>query len=142
MATADEPPYESRGVTHAVVSILRTVPPVLAPPMEGSLVHLGGAEDACKAYNGDEIEHPMAVGLVRNGGEKFAGPGVIDMDYLLGANGGHLNVTGVAGRGTKSSFLLHVNYLLLHEARQQHALVVATHGGSTRRADYPKREEF
>lgn len=114
-----EPPYESRGVTYAVVSILRTVPPVLAPPMEGSLVHLGGAEDACKAYNGDEIEHPMAVGLVRNGGEKFAGPGAIDLDYLLGANGGHLNVTGVAGRGTKSSFLLHVNYLLLYEARQQ-----------------------
>ncbi|HEY7120056.1 MAG TPA: hypothetical protein VH475_25945 [Tepidisphaeraceae bacterium] len=116
---AYEPPYESRGVTYAVVSILRTEPSVLAPPMEGSLVHLGGEPEARKAYNADEIEHPMAIGLVRNGGERFAGAGAIDLDYLLGANGGHLNVTGVAGRGTKSSFLLHVNYLLLHEARRQ-----------------------
>jgi hypothetical protein len=118
---AYEPPYESRGVTYAVVSILRTTPPVLAPPTEGSLVHLGGEDDARKAYNADEIEkeNRLSVGLVRNGGERFAGAGVIDLAYLLGANGGHLNVTGVAGRGTKSSFLLHVNYLLLHEARQQ-----------------------
>ncbi len=71
------------------------------------------------AYAFDEIENPLAVGRVRNGGRRFAGPGRIDLDYLLGANGGHLNVNGVAGRGTKSSLLLHFNYLLLREARRQ-----------------------
>ena len=118
---AYEPPYESRGVTFAVVSILRTDPPVLTPPLEGSDVHIGGAEEARMAYGADETENPLAVGLVKNGGSRMAGPGLIDLDYLLGANGGHMSVTGVAGRGTKSSFLLHVNYLLLRAARQQQA---------------------
>lgn len=113
-----EPPYNSRGVTYAVVSILRTEPPVLAPPLECSDVYLGAAAEAQKAYGADEMENPLAVGLIKNGGQHFAGPGPIDTDYLLGANGGHLNVTGVAGRGTKSSFLLHVNYLLLDKARR------------------------
>jgi DNA helicase HerA-like ATPase len=113
------PPFDSPGFTFAEVTILRTDPAVLAPPLEGSDVFLGGERDAFLAYAGDEIEDPLAVGLVKNGGSVTVGPGRIDLDYLLGANGGHLNVNGVAGRGTKSSFLLHVNYLLLREARRR-----------------------
>jgi hypothetical protein len=113
------PPFDSPGFTYAAVTILRTDPAVLAPPLEGSNVFLGGEADARMAYAADEIEHPLAVGLVKNGGTRLAGPGRIDLDYILGANGGHLNVNGVAGRGTKSSLLLHFNYLLLREARSQ-----------------------
>lgn len=114
-----QPPFDSPGFTYAAVTILRTEPAVLAPPLEGSDVFLGGEGEARMAYAFDEIEEPLTVGRVRNGGSRFAGPGRIDLDYLLGANGGHLNVNGVAGRGTKSSLLLHFNYLLLREARRQ-----------------------
>lgn len=114
-----QPPFDSPGFTYAAVTILRTEPPVMTPPTEGSNVFLGGEREAYMAYGADEIEKPLAVGLVKNGGASYAGPGRIDLDYLLGANGGHLNVNGVAGRGTKSSLLLHFNYLLLHEARRQ-----------------------
>ena len=114
-----QPPFAAEGVTYAAVSILRTQPPVLTPPMEQSAVYLGGAAEARLAYGADLVERPLAVGLIKNGGSVVAGPGEIDLDYLLGTNGGHMNVNGAAGRGTKSSFLLHVNYLLLHEARRQ-----------------------
>jgi uncharacterized protein len=114
-----QPPFDSPGFTYAAVTILRTEPPVMTPPKEGSDVFLGGEREAYMAYGADEIENPLAVGLVKNGGTHYAGPGRIDLDYLLGANGGHLNVNGVAGRGTKSSLLLHFNYLLLREARRQ-----------------------
>jgi hypothetical protein len=114
-----EPPFAGEGVTYATVHILRTQPPVLTPPLEQSAVSLGGEAEARMAYGADEIERPLAVGLIKNGGDVIAGPGVIDLDYLLGANGGHLNVNGTAGRGTKSSFLLFVNWMLLHEARRQ-----------------------
>jgi len=57
------------------------------------------------AYGVEEMAYPVVVGLVRNGGEAVAGPAYIDLDYLLGAKGGHVNVTGIAGVATKSSFL-------------------------------------
>jgi len=114
-----QPPFDSPGFTYAAATILRTEPPLMTPPKEGSDVFLGGEQEAFIAYGADEIENPLRVGLVKNGGTHFAGPGRIDLDYLLGANGGHLNVNGVAGRGTKSSLLLHFNYLLLEEARRQ-----------------------
>lgn len=114
-----EPPFATEGFTYASASILRTEPPVFTPPRERSDVLLAGASEARIAYGADEIERPLAVGLVKNGGSEVAGPGRIDLDYLLGVNGGHLNVNGSSGRGTKSSFLLHVNWLLLDEARRQ-----------------------
>jgi len=48
-----------------------------------------------------------------------AGSGQIDMNYLIGVSGGHMNVNGVAGRGTKSSFLMLRFILMLLEAERQ-----------------------
>lgn len=114
-----QPEFRGEGVTFATATILRTEPPVLAPPLEQSSVFLGDENDARRAYRADEIENPLAIGLIKNGGSAIAGPGMIDLDYLLGINGGHMNVNGVAGRGTKSSFLLFVIYQILREARRR-----------------------
>ncbi len=114
-----EPPFKSEGITYALVTILRTEPPVLTPPLESSSVYLAQEADANRAYGVEEAENRVAIGLLKNGDSQVAGAGILDTDYLLGLNGGHLNVTGTAGRGTKSSFLLTVIRLLLNRARQQ-----------------------
>ncbi|NJN12375.1 MAG: ATP-binding protein [Richelia sp. RM2_1_2] len=114
-----QPEFRVEGVTFATATILRTERPVLAPPLEQSSVFLGDENDARRAYRADEIDNPLAIGLIKNGGSAIAGPGMIDLDYLLGINGGHMNVNGVAGRGTKSSFLLFVIYQLLRLARHR-----------------------
>ena len=116
---ATNPPFASAGFTYAKAIILRTEPVTHAPPNEESTVYLGGKRAAEKGYGVDRMGHPLAVGMLRNGGTEFAGPARIDLDFLLGENGGHLNVNGIAGLGAKSSFLLHVNYLLLREAAAQ-----------------------
>lgn len=112
-----EPEFKPEGVTYASVSILRTKPDVLTPPIELSKVYLGGESEANFSYGFSEMKRPMAVGRLRNGGSNYAGLAKIDLAYLLGDNGGHLNVTGMAGAGTKSSFLLTSVKLLLHEAQ-------------------------
>jgi hypothetical protein len=118
--TATGPPFASAGFSYARAAILRTDPVCHAPPTEESTVYLGGASDAEKGYGFDLMrdENKLAVGRVRNGGTDFAGPAVIDLAYLLGENGGHLNVNGIAGMGTKSSFLLHVLMLLMRWAKR------------------------
>ena len=115
------PPFESDGYTYAQVSILSVEPPALTPPCERSKVYLATQADAAAAYGADEIEDGCALstGLIKNGGTQLAGPGMIDLDYLLGVNGGHLNVNGTAGRGTKSSMLLHTVWMLLDHVRKE-----------------------
>src|SRR4051794_27771945 len=91
---AFELPFTVPGVTFAAATILRTEPAVLAPPMEGCDVVLGGEAEARVAYAADEIDpdKQLALGVIKNGGTRVAGPGCIDLDYLLGENGGHINV--------------------------------------------------
>lgn len=115
------PPFESDGYTYAQVSILSVEPAALTPPCERSKVYLANQSQAATAYGADDIEkgNALPTGLIKNGGAQLAGPGAIDLDYLLGVNGGHLNVNGSAGRGTKSSLLLYVVRMLLDYARNQ-----------------------
>jgi hypothetical protein len=114
------PPFASEGFTYAKAVILRTDPVTHAPPTEESTVRLGGALEAQQGYGVDRMRagNRLGVGLLRNGGTGFAGNAVIDLAYLLGENGGHLNVNGIAGLGAKSSFLLYINYLLLRRAAE------------------------
>src|SRR5205807_5471873 len=98
-------PIESRGVTYGQVRILATEPNLLAPPREDSRVFRALEEHAKIAYGVAKMGDPLVVGLIRNGGDQVAGSASIDLDYVLGALGGHVNVTGIAGAGTKSSFL-------------------------------------
>ncbi len=118
---SDEPPFASEGITYGKAAILRTEPGYLTPPRERSHVLMASPNDAQKAYGSDEIkpDKKLAVGLIQNGGEATAGPGFLDLDYLLGTNGGHLNVSGAAGRATKSSFLLTVLYALQAKAEKE-----------------------
>ena len=111
-----ESDLKAEGVTYASVKILRTDPPVLTPPIEYSKVFLGETSDADCAYGFSEMSRALAVGQLYNGADNFAGLGQIDLHYLLGENGGHMNVSGMAGVGTKSSFLLAMLKLLHHHA--------------------------
>ncbi len=112
--------FDSEGVTYAEVAILRTEPVAHTPPKEESEVYLGDELAASRGYGIDKMKAKLPVGLLRNGGEEqFAGKAVIDLAFLLGENGGHLNVNGIAGLGTKSTLLLTMNWLLLREAERQ-----------------------
>lgn len=116
-----EPPFANEGFSYAHAQVLRIEPDIATPPIERSLVNLGGEAEAKIAYgfddDDDDRKHWMPVGLLKNG-RTFAGSGKIDTDYLLGENGGHLNVNGIAGVGTKTSFLLTVIKMLQAESEQ------------------------
>src|SRR5579885_2991653 len=112
-----QPPFANDGFTYAAATILRT--PVFTPPQERSPVYLASTDEARISYGAEDIlaGRALEIGLIKNGANEVAGAGMIDLDYLLGTNGGHMNVNGSAGRGTKSSFLLFIHRLLLRRAQ-------------------------
>lgn len=112
----EEVAIDSKGVTYAQVRLLASRPTVFAPPREDAAVRPATEEHARVAYGFDQMASPLVVGLIRNGGSRTAGRAYIDTDYLLGSLGGHLNVSGIAGVGTKSSFLTIVLNQLLRWA--------------------------
>jgi hypothetical protein len=97
------------GFTYAHCRVLDIDPLLFVPLTEGLPVYLANEEEAGRGYNYPDMETAktdLTVGLLRNGGTEVAGAAKLDTRYMLGEFGGHVNVTGVAGTGTKTSFLM------------------------------------
>jgi hypothetical protein len=121
----DNPPLlPPTGFTYAHCRALNIEPLLFVPLTEGLPVYLASAEEAGRGYNYPAMEaaaSDLTIGLLRNGGLEVAGAGKLDTRYVLGEFGGHVNVTGVAGTGTKTSFLMVlVKMLLLHAKATSH----------------------
>ncbi len=63
------------------------------------------------------VDCGVPIGLLRNGALATVGVAKIDLRNLNGEQAGHLNVTGQAGSGTKSSFLTVVVRIIVDFAR-------------------------
>ena len=116
----ESPILPPTGFTYARCRVLNMQPLLFVPLTEGLPVFLANEDEAGRGYGYPDMEQASAdliVGLLRNGGTEVAGAAKLDTRYILGEFGGHVNVTGVAGTGTKTSFLMVlVKMLLAHAA--------------------------
>jgi uncharacterized protein len=98
------------GVTarRADVRVLRTDPELWLPPDPGALVLRAAGEQRSRALFLDQMTAPLAAGL-----DQAGEPVYIDFDFLNGTKGGHINISGISGVATKTSYALFVLYQLL-----------------------------
>jgi hypothetical protein len=106
----------------ASVQTLRVVPERWVAPEPGSVVGKAASEiDRRAALFMTEMRAPLPLG-VDNGGL----PVPIDFDYLNGVKGGHCNISGISGVATKTSFALHLLYMLLEDPQGKKLLGTAS----------------
>lgn len=111
-------PIDNEGTAFFKVDILATDPDIYIPPVSGACVYPATHAEAAYAYGFDKIKLGAPVGLLKNGAKSHAGPALIDLGYLLGENGGHLNINGISGVATKTSSMLVAMMSLLQTAER------------------------
>jgi len=89
----------------AEVATTRAEPEVWVPPQPGAAVYRAVDEQRDRALCFDRMERKVPVGLGRDGL-----PVYVDLDFLDGARGAHVSISGISGVATKTSFAL----FLLH----------------------------
>ncbi|MBI3929504.1 MAG: ATP-binding protein [Armatimonadetes bacterium] len=104
-------------VRTADVRVLRTLPEIWVPPAPGAVVERAAQAHRRNALYLDQMERPLPVAL-DNTGE----PIYLDFDFLDGTRGGHASISGVSGVATKTSFALHLLYVLLETSQGREAL--------------------
>ena len=97
----------------AEIATTRTEPEVWVPPRPGAAVHRAVDEERDRALCFDRMERKVPVGLGRDGE-----PVYVDLDFLDGARGAHVSISGVSGVATKTSFAL----FLLHSLFRSNVL--------------------
>ncbi len=140
-----------RGVLLALVAqaahvrVTRVEPEVFVPPRPGQPVRRASGPRRDEALFFDGMERKVPIGLSRDGEPVYA-----NLDFLDGSRGAHVNISGISGVATKTSyatFLLHSLFrcgALGGEAANTHALVFNVKGEDLLFLDEPNarlREE-
>src|SRR5213592_2333374 len=93
----------------AQVVATRFEPEVFVPPMPGLAAFRARGKDRDEALFFDQMERRLAAGLSRDGEPVF-----LDLDFLDGSRGAHVNISGVSGVATKTTYALFLLYALFH----------------------------
>jgi DNA helicase HerA-like ATPase len=87
----------------------RVEPEVWVPPQPGDRVVRVRGRDRAEALHFDAMEQLLSAGLSRDGQ-----PIYIDLSFLDGRRGAHINISGVSGVATKTTYASFVLYSLFH----------------------------
>src|SRR5512144_247515 len=123
------------------VSTTRVEPEVYVPPLPGSEVHRVDGVARDEALYFDQMRARLPAGLGRDGEPLY-----LDLEFLDGTRGAHVNISGISGIATKTSyatFLLYAlftSHVLGPEAVNTKALVFNVKGEDLLFLDHPNRE--
>ena len=95
--------------TIAHVSVTRVEPELFVPPRPGQPVRRATGEERDKALYFDGMERRFPIGLARDEEPMWG-----NLDFLDGTRGAHVNISGVSGVATKTSYALFLLYGLFH----------------------------
>jgi DNA helicase HerA-like ATPase len=95
----------------AQVVATRFEPEIFVPPMPGLRAFRARGKDRDEALYFDQMERRIPAGLSRDGEPVF-----LDLDFLDGTRGAHVNISGVSGVATKTTYALFLLYSLFHSS--------------------------
>ncbi|CAN5847645.1 ATP-binding protein [soil metagenome] len=95
-------------VEAAQVQVTRVVPETFVPPLPGSEVRRAVDAERDEALDLTDVERKLPAGLTRDGQ-----PVVLDLDFIDGTKGAHVNISGISGVATKTSYATFLLYSLL-----------------------------
>jgi hypothetical protein len=93
----------------AEITTTRVDPEIYVPPSPGAVVHRAAGEARAAALHFDRMQRRIPIGTGRDGLPVF-----LNADFLDGARGAHVSISGVSGVATKTSFATFLLYSVFH----------------------------
>ncbi len=94
----------------AHVLVTRLEPEEFLPPAPGDPVLAATGEALERALYVDGMSARLGAGLLRSGD-----PAYLNLDFVDGTRGAHVNISGISGVATKTSYALFLLYSLFHD---------------------------
>ncbi len=93
----------------ALVQPTRFEPEVLLPPTPGAPVRRATDRERDTALSFDDVDRRLPAGLSRNDEPVF-----LDLDFIDGTKGAHINISGISGVATKTSYATFLLYSMFN----------------------------
>ena len=103
----EDPQTPRQGTTVAKCSVLSNTEEIYMPVPSEARIRFADGPGILKALGADAItdEHKIPAGLIEMSNGTQA-PCFIDARYLLGPEGAHMNISGISGLATKTSYVM------------------------------------
>ena len=95
----------------AHIQVTRIEPEEYLPPQPGDVVQLAMDENLKRALYFDGMEKRIPAGTMRNGS-----PAYLNFEFINGEKGAHINISGVSGVATKTSYALFLLHAIFNSA--------------------------
>jgi hypothetical protein len=124
----------------AQVQVTRFEPEVFVPPHPGTPVRRATGTERDEALFFDRMRHRLPVGLSRSGEPVYA-----NLEFLDGTRGAHVNISGISGVATKTTYATFLLHSLFHsgvlggEAHNTKALIFNVKGEDLLFLDHDNR---
>ncbi len=93
----------------ALVQPTRFEPEILLPPQPGAAVYRATDAERDMALSFDDVDRRLPAGLSRDDEPVF-----LDLDFVDGTKGAHINISGISGVATKTSYATFLLYSMFH----------------------------
>lgn len=93
----------------AEVLVTKVEPEIFVPPLPGSRVERATGAERESALGFDTMEHRLPAGLTRDGDPLY-----VNLDFIDGTRGAHVNISGISGVATKTTYATFLLYGLFH----------------------------
>jgi hypothetical protein len=103
------------GTTIAEAEVLYNTRDIEMPIRDGQTVEWADAEGIREALGLAALRNPIPAGYIRNS-NNLEVPVEFEGDYLLGPEGAHLNISGISGLATKTTYAM----FLMNAIQQRH----------------------
>lgn len=120
-----DPMTHRLALSYAKVSVIHNTKENFMPVFEGSPVYTTDEHDIEIALGLDNIDKETAfpAGLITTG-NNISVPIIYNGDFLIGPEGAHMNVSGISGLATKTSYIMFLLKAIQHKRRDDVAIIV------------------
>jgi len=96
------------GMNYIKARVVGNTKNIYTPVLDGSVVTLADSHDVTVALGLDNIKNPLPCGIIEmyDGDDKIKIPVNFNSHFLIGPEGAHLNISGISGLASKTSYAM------------------------------------
>lgn len=112
-------------LSYAKVSVIHNTKENFMPVFEGTPVYTADIDDIAIALGLDNIDEKTAIpaGLMKTSNNDPV-PIMYNGDFLIGHEGAHMNISGISGLATKTSYVMFLLKAIQHKYKDDVAIIV------------------
>jgi DNA helicase HerA-like ATPase len=127
------------GLTYAKVEVIHNDKDNSMPVRDGAIVYSANEEDIMKALGLDSIHNPICAGILKTS-SGVSVPISYNGDFIIGPEGAHMNVSGISGLATKTSYAMFLLQSIQQKVDDVAMIVLNVKGDDLLRIEKPNKK--